>query len=121
MDFDIRTHELVSQVVQSDGTVVNEIRPRATPLELPDHHVILDAAWDGVRRKRDQLLTQTDWVVTKAMETGQPVPQEWRDYRQALREITAQPNPFFVEWPVKPSASEPMPPSTVQTPDEEII
>lgn len=55
------------------------------------------------KNKRDALLAETDWVVTKALETGNPVPQVWIDYRQALRDITAQPDfPNNIVWPEKP-------------------
>lgn len=56
-----------------------------------------------LRAKRDSLLSQTDWVVVKSYESSQPVPQEWVDYRQALRDITQQEGfPTNVTWPTKP-------------------
>lgn len=36
---------------------------------------------------RREELAKTDWIVTRALESGQPVPQEWIDYRQALRDL----------------------------------
>ena len=56
-----------------------------------------------VRSKRDRLLSQTDWTLLRAMETGQNVPTEWSDYRQALRDITEQDGfPFNVIFPTPP-------------------
>jgi hypothetical protein len=67
-------------------------------VELP-----LDVAEKGVRAKRNALLAETDWVVPYYLERGQAVPQEWVDYRQALRDITAQEGfPYSVTWPTKP-------------------
>jgi hypothetical protein len=63
----------------------------------------LDRAWFVVRRDRDRLLRDTDWRVTKATETGVSLDARWSDYRQALRDITAQPDPFNIGWPVAPS------------------
>lgn len=58
-----------------------------------------------IRLKRDELLKSTDWIVIKHVDLGQPVPQEWSDYRQALRDITEQANfPDNVQWPTKPVA-----------------
>jgi len=58
------------------------------------------------RTNRDDLLTDTDWIVIKYMDIGQPVPQEWSDYRQALRDITEQDGfPGNVVWPEKPTTS----------------
>ena len=42
--------------------------------------------WAEVRKMRDRLLTETDWVTVKSLELGQPVPSEWVEYRQALRD-----------------------------------
>ena len=57
-----------------------------------------------IRIERNHRLTNTDWVVTKATETSTPVPYEWRQYRQALRDITkTATSPDDVVWPTKPS------------------
>ena len=57
-----------------------------------------------VRERRDRFLTETDWVVVKHNELGTSIPQEWLDYRQALRDITEQSGfPDNVEWPTAPS------------------
>ena len=60
--------------------------------------------WVQVRSKRDALLSETDWVVTKAVEIGSPVPANWKTYRQALRDVTKQADPFALVWPVQPTA-----------------
>jgi NADH:ubiquinone oxidoreductase subunit len=46
-----------------------------------------DDKWDLIRRLRDELLTQSDWVVIKASEEGTTVPANWTAYRQALRDL----------------------------------
>ena len=55
-----------------------------------------------VRAIRDAKLAATDWRVARANESGVPLAQEWIDYRQALRDITEQPDPWFIEWPEEP-------------------
>ena len=62
-----------------------------------------------LRIERDNLLISTDWVVTKAAETGVAETDAWKTYRQALRDLpsTATPEldgPFVknVTWPTKP-------------------
>ena len=67
---------------------------------MPD----VDAAWAGVRSKRDRLLAACDWVVTKGVESGAAIPKAWRVYRQALRDITLQTDPLNIVWPVAPDA-----------------
>lgn len=58
--------------------------------------------WVAVRARRDFLLSDTDWVVTKAVESGNPVPADWKTYRQALRDVTRQADPFVLVWPTSP-------------------
>ena len=58
-----------------------------------------------IRMQRDRLLTDTDWIVVKHNELGTPIPQEWLDYRQALRDITEQAGfPEEIEWPQEPES-----------------
>jgi|TARA_B100000927_G_scaffold148476_1_gene119788 hypothetical protein len=66
-----------------------------------------------LREKRDELLAETDWVVTKASETGVAETTAWKTYRQALRDLPASSTPKVdsfnnldlssVTWPTKPS------------------
>lgn len=59
---------------------------------------------EGVRSQRDLLLRQCDWLVARAFESGQPLPDAWRVYRQALRDVTRQPGfPVAVQWPEAPA------------------
>ena len=46
------------------------------------------------RHTRDQLLADSDWVVTKALEAGGTVPSAWATYRTALRDL-----PDHSDWP----------------------
>ena len=58
---------------------------------------------DQVRAKRDALLNASDWVATRAFETGEDVPANWAQYRQALRDIPEQAGfPASVTWPTAP-------------------
>jgi hypothetical protein len=54
--------------------------------------------------ERNIRLGYTDWVVTKSLELDAPVPQAWKDYRQALRDLPLQPGfPFNIQWPQPPN------------------
>ena len=59
------------------------------------------------RDLRNTLLADTDWVVIKASEAGEPVAPEWVTYRQALRDLPSQAGfPENVTWPTKPGENE---------------
>lgn len=54
--------------------------------------------------QRTRMLSESDWVVSRAMEQGTPVPLEWVAYRQALRDIPKQLGyPTKINWPIAPS------------------
>jgi len=62
-----------------------------------------DIKWQQIRNQRNRLLLETDWVVTKASDTGVAVSNEWKTYRQALRDVPTQSDPDNITWPTKPS------------------
>ena len=57
------------------------------------------AQWELVRRDRNAKLDDTDRQVTKCLELGELVPEDLKAYRQALRDITTQDDPFAIVWP----------------------
>jgi hypothetical protein len=60
---------------------------------------------------RDQLLTESDYVVVRALEQGGSVSTAWATYRQSLRDLTSHakaPNKFLIsDWPIAPGQSDP--------------
>lgn len=62
----------------------------------------LQIKWTFIRTMRDLLLKESDVFVVRAYEKGEAVPKETLDYRQALRDVTKQANPFDIVWPTAP-------------------
>ena len=55
---------------------------------------------EEVRQERNSLLSETDWMAGSDVTMS----DEWRTYRQALRDIPSQEGfPNTVTWPTKPS------------------
>jgi hypothetical protein len=50
----------------------------------------IQEAWKAFRAERDRRLAETDWIVVRAYERGEPVPEAWAAYRQALRDLPEQ-------------------------------
>lgn len=44
-------------------------------------------AWAALRAERNRRLAETDWIVVRAYERGESVPEAWAAYRQALRDL----------------------------------
>ena len=61
-----------------------------------------EAQWSAVRRERQVELNRSDWTQLPDNNLSVEKRQEWADYRQALREITNQADPFSIVWPVSP-------------------
>lgn len=63
-----------------------------------------DAAgrWARVRARRNALLAESDWTQLPDVRLGAVAKREWADYRQELRDITRQPDPDAVTWPMRP-------------------
>lgn len=58
--------------------------------------------WIEVREFRDTLLKNSDWTqLQDSPITGSKL-TEWQTYRQSLRDITSNNNPFTLEWPNQP-------------------
>jgi hypothetical protein len=60
----------------------------------------IENRWIEVREQRNQLLQETDW--TQLADIPQSIKDLWSLYRQQLRDITTENNPYFIAWPVKP-------------------
>ena len=60
----------------------------------------LENQWFIIRETRNQLLVECDW--TQLADIPSETKTIWSEYRQSLRDITSQSNPFSITWPVKP-------------------
>lgn len=58
--------------------------------------------WVVIRNERDALLQASDWTALPGVPMTPEKLQAWHGYRQALRDVTFQPDPFNILWPVKP-------------------
>ena len=57
-----------------------------------------------LRLRRNEILAESDWRVVKDTETGIAMSNEWKTYRQSLRDITQHyQNLDDVVWPTEPS------------------
>lgn len=84
--------------VLTDGVYYqNWIQTDASQAEI-DYR--LENQWEEVRIIRNELLKESDW--TQLSDVSQTIKDVWTTYRQELRDVTNQENPFNIEWPIKP-------------------
>tara|TARA_B000000609_G_scaffold105292_1_gene80989 strand:+ start:1401 stop:1829 length:429 start_codon:yes stop_codon:yes gene_type:complete len=121
VDSDITTFSIISSSniessttsAQAESEYLNSVewkKPDGT-LTMTPSEFVLDYSVVGpvlelmmLREERNKKLAATDWIVTKAFETGEGVPESWKNYRQALRDITLSTQSIFsVTWPTEPN------------------
>lgn len=61
---------------------------------------LIQSQWDIVRQLRDQKLKDTDYTQLPDVELSNK--QDYVVYRQQLRDITTQSDPYNIVWPTKP-------------------
>ena len=50
----------------------------------------LEIAMSNLRIKRNELLAESDYIVTMNLEAGTEIPANWSTYRQNLRDLTEE-------------------------------
>lgn len=58
--------------------------------------------WAIIRADRNKRLAESDWTQVDDAPLSNVEKAAWATYRQALRDITLQPDPFNIVWPEKP-------------------
>ena len=59
--------------------------------------------WSEIRSTRNTLLTESDWTQFQDSPITGSVLTDWQTYRQSLRDVTNQSDPYNISWPNKPS------------------
>lgn len=83
--------------------VVNGVVMPLTEYDLAELKKLQDNAipekWNQIRLERNVLLSECDWTQV----ADAPVDKlAWATYRQSLRDITLQSDPFNIVWPSAP-------------------
>tara|TARA_B100000963_G_C22605303_1_gene662194 strand:- start:1061 stop:1330 length:270 start_codon:yes stop_codon:yes gene_type:complete len=58
-----------------------------------------DIKWQQIRNQRNSLLAECDWRAFSDVTLS----DEWKTYRQALRDVPTQADPDNITWPTKPN------------------
>lgn len=111
--FNQSTHAALEGAFDDSAYYVEAGTPVAMPPKPTQHHYFdfsikqwvdprtPETEWALVRSERDRLILTTDW--TQLPDVPLSTKEAWAVYRQALRDITEQPDPFNIVWPVPPT------------------
>ncbi len=72
-----------------------------TDLDADASAAKVGAQWTVIRAERNKLLVESDWTQLPDAPVDAAA---WATYRQALRDVTTQANPFAIVWPESPSS-----------------
>ena len=77
----------------------NSVTVDETALQAAYDLAVVELQWESLRRKRDELIAETDWWAT----SDRTMTAEQTAYRQALRDLPANTtDPENPVWPTKP-------------------
>jgi hypothetical protein len=95
--------DYTKNIVEGEPTLVdglyyqNWIQTNASEEEIS---LRIEDKWLEIRYLRNSLLTECDW--TQLNDVSESIRTSYQSYRQSLRDITNQSDPFNISWPVKP-------------------
>lgn len=97
----------VNQYIQNNIAVNKPVKPNEYFVFNYDTKQWVDprtnqTEWVVVRNKREKLLLASDWTQLPDVEITNK--SSWATYRQALRNITTQSDPFNITWPTPPES-----------------
>jgi hypothetical protein len=85
--------ELIYENIDWNKSVYTGTIPTKAEVDAEQQKLLDGEAMKRLRIHRDNLLKETDWVVTKANETGVAESEAWKTYRQKLRDLPATSKP----------------------------
>lgn len=94
------TEKLASVVPYIEENTVYTIA--VEPLTTSEIEANTESQWAKIRSQRDSLLQSCDW--TQLPDVTIPNKADWAAYRQALRDITHQSDPYNIVWPTSPES-----------------
>lgn len=101
----VRPNDYTKNISEGTPTLVdgvyyqNWIQSDATETEINARIV---QKWAEIRDHRNTLLSECDWTVLIDSPVSGSVLENWKTYRQGLRDVTTQENPFNINWPTQP-------------------
>lgn len=87
----------------SDPTYSIDETNKVVNMSWPTTQKTPEEAWQIVRSDRNRLLFKSDWTQIGDSPLNEEQKNAYRIYRQALRDITIQNNPFDIIWPNIPT------------------
>ena len=92
------TQKLSSVDAYVEGGKAYNVKVESTTAD--EQTTLTNQQWSSIRLQRDNLLKNTDWRASSDLTLS----DDWKNYRQALRDVPTQSDPFNITWPTAPSS-----------------
>ena len=90
------TQKLTTVDAYIEGGKVYNVKIESTTTD--EQTELNNSEWVLIRSERNRKLTETDWRATSDLTLS----DDWKTYRQSLRDVTSQSDPFNITWPTEP-------------------
>ena len=98
LNYTTPTQKLSNVDAYVQGGKAYNVRVENTTAE--EQTALTDQKWIAIRLERDRRLQITDWRASSDLTLS----DDWKAYRQALRDVPAQSDPYNIAWPTEPSS-----------------
>jgi len=97
LSYTVPTQKITTVDPYLENGKVYTVKVESTTTE--EQTILKNNQWQNVRQERDMLLKETDWRASSDLILS----DDWKSYRQALRDVPTQSDPFNIVWPTIPS------------------
>ena len=97
LSFTTPTQKLSTVDAYVDGGKAYTVKVESTTSD--EQTAFTNQQWANIRLERDRRLQITDWRASSDLTLS----DDWKNYRQALRDVPTQSDPFNITWPTEPS------------------
>ena len=97
LTFTTPTQKLSTVDAYVEGGKAYNVKVESTTSD--EQTALINQQWANVRLERDRKLQDTDWRASSDLTLS----DDWKNYRQALRDVPTQSDPYNIAWPTEPS------------------
>jgi len=97
LTFTTPTQKLSTVDAYVEGGKAYNVKVESTTSD--EQTALINQQWANIRFERDRKLKDTDWRASSDLTLS----DAWKTYRQALRDVPTQSDPYNIAWPTEPS------------------
>ena len=91
----------ITDLQTGESKLVDFTESERLEVEYYNNHIAPIEAMESLRIRRNQLLTESDWTQSRDVLLSND--EDWKTYRQQLRDLPKNTDPMNPVWPTKPS------------------